>query len=89
HGLTDALRDAELLARAVQASASGDETESEAFARYQLVRDRLSMPLFLITDQIATQRWTDATIGELLMRLSAAMADEVEVLAGLDALAAV
>ena len=88
HGLTDALRDAELLARAVQASASGDETESEAFARYQLVRDRLSMPLFLITDQIATQRWTDATIGGLLIQLSASMADEVDALVALDAFAA-
>ena len=88
HGLTDALRDAELLARAVQGSASGDETESEAFARYQLVRDRLSMPLFLITDQIATQRWTDATIGGLLIRLSASMAEEVDALVALDALAA-
>ena len=35
HGLTDALRDAELLARAVLASASGEMSESEAFTRYQ------------------------------------------------------
>ena len=53
HGLTDALRDAELLARAVLASACGEMSESEAFARYQLTRDQLSMPLFRITDEIA------------------------------------
>ena len=35
HGLTDALRDAELLARAVLASASGEVGEAEAFDRYQ------------------------------------------------------
>ncbi len=46
------------------------------------------MPLFLITDQIATQRWTDATIGGLLIRLSASMAEEVDALVALDALAA-
>ena len=74
HGLTDALRDAELLARAVLASTSGEVGEAEAFDRYQLTRDQLSMPLFRITDEIAAQRWTDATIGELLIQLSAAMA---------------
>ena len=46
------------------------------------------MPLFLITDQIATQRWTDATIGELLIQLSASMADEVDALVALDVFAA-
>ena len=52
-----------------------------------MTRDQLSMPLFRITDEIAAQRWTDATIGELLIQLSAAMADEVDTLVGLDALA--
>ncbi len=87
HGLTDALRDAELLARAVLASASGEVGEAEAFDRYQVTRDQLSMPLCRITDEIAAQRWTDATIGELLIQLSAAMGDEIDTLVGLDALA--
>ena len=73
HGLTDALRDAELLARAVVASVSGEVSEHEALAGYQATRDRLSLPLFQITDTIATQRWTDAEIGALLLQLSAAM----------------
>jgi 2-polyprenyl-6-methoxyphenol hydroxylase-like FAD-dependent oxidoreductase len=83
HGLTDALRDAELLARAIVA-ASGGASEHEALAHYQRTRDRLSLPLFTITDTIAGQSWTDADIGALLLQLSSAMVDEVEVLAGLD-----
>jgi 2-polyprenyl-6-methoxyphenol hydroxylase-like FAD-dependent oxidoreductase len=85
HGLTDALRDAELLARAVVASASGEASEHDAFAGYQGARDRLSLPLLRTTDTIAAQRWTDAEIGALLLQLSSAMADEVDTLAALDA----
>jgi 2-polyprenyl-6-methoxyphenol hydroxylase-like FAD-dependent oxidoreductase len=81
HGLTDALRDAELLTRAVIAAASGDVGEATAFAEYQETRDRLSLPLFDVTDAIASQRWTDADIGPLLLELSAAMAAEVYALA--------
>jgi flavin-dependent dehydrogenase len=89
HGLTDALRDAELLARAVLASASGDPpgeaSELGALAGYQATRDRLSLALFDTVDSIAAQRWTDAEIGPLLRRLSASMAEEVDALAALDA----
>jgi 2-polyprenyl-6-methoxyphenol hydroxylase-like FAD-dependent oxidoreductase len=86
HGLTDALRDAELLARAITASMSGEMSETDALAGYQASRDRLSEQLFWITDTIASHRWTDAEIGPLLRQLSASMADEVDVLASLDAL---
>lgn len=84
HGLTDALRDAELLADAVVAAASGARPEHEALAAYQATRDRLSLPLFVVTDRIAGQRWTDEEIPGLLLQLSAAMADEVDALAALD-----
>jgi 2-polyprenyl-6-methoxyphenol hydroxylase-like FAD-dependent oxidoreductase len=83
HGLTDALRDAELLARAVVAAASGEASEHDALATYHATRDELSLPLFTVTDAIATQRWTHDEIGPLLRRLSAAMSDEVEALAAL------
>ena len=85
HGLTDALRDAELLARAIVGAAGEDSLGREAaLAEYQATRDRLSLPLFDIIDVIAAQQWGDDEIGALLLRLSAAMADEVEHLAGLD-----
>jgi 2-polyprenyl-6-methoxyphenol hydroxylase-like FAD-dependent oxidoreductase len=88
HGLTDALRDAELLAWAVVSSWSGEASEHDALAHYQATRDLLSLSLFTITDTIAAQRWTDAEIGALLLELSKAMADEVDTLAALDALPA-
>jgi 2-polyprenyl-6-methoxyphenol hydroxylase-like FAD-dependent oxidoreductase len=81
HGLTDALRDAELLAGAVLASASGETREADALGAYQATRDRLSLPLFWTTDTIAAHRWTGAEIGALLLQLSADMADEVDLLA--------
>ena len=88
HGLTDALRDAELLARAVISSWSGALSEDDALAGYQATRDRLALPLFAVTDTIAAQRWSDADIGGLLLELSAAMSEEVDALAALDPVAA-
>jgi 2-polyprenyl-6-methoxyphenol hydroxylase-like FAD-dependent oxidoreductase len=87
HGLTDALRDAELLARAVMASMAGELAEQEALDGYQATRDRLSLPLFTTTDTIASQRWSDTDIGALLLQLSTAMGDEVDTLAALEPLA--
>jgi 2-polyprenyl-6-methoxyphenol hydroxylase-like FAD-dependent oxidoreductase len=51
HGITDALRDAELLARAIVAGTD------EAFAAYQATRDELSLGLFDVTDRIASFAW--------------------------------
>jgi flavin-dependent dehydrogenase len=51
HGITDALRDAELLAGAIADGRPG------ALAAYQQERDALSRALFEITDSIASFRW--------------------------------
>ena len=83
HGLTDALRDAELLARAVVAIVTDGVPEREALADYEVRRDALSTDLFDVTDVIAGHRWTDAEIGALLLRLNAAMRDEVDALVAL------
>jgi flavin-dependent dehydrogenase len=79
HGLTDALRDAELLARALD-----DDPRTGALAEYERVRDELSVPIFEITERIASLRWSMEEIPLLLRRLSDEMAPEVELLAGLD-----
>jgi 2-polyprenyl-6-methoxyphenol hydroxylase-like FAD-dependent oxidoreductase len=86
HGLTDALRDAELLSSAVVAAVADPSDEVEALVDYQALRDRLSLPLFAVVDTIAGQRWGDDEIGGLLLRLSAAMAAEVDAIAALDPL---
>jgi 2-polyprenyl-6-methoxyphenol hydroxylase-like FAD-dependent oxidoreductase len=83
HGLTDALRDAELLARAVVAVVADGVPEREALAGYEARRDALSADLFDVTDVIAGHLWTDAEIPALLLRLNAAMHDEVDALAAL------
>jgi flavin-dependent dehydrogenase len=80
HGLTDALRDAELLANAV-IEAAGGENEAGALARYETARNELSDELFTVTDAIASLRWDVEEISALLSRLSAALNDEAESLA--------
>ena len=84
HGLTDALRDAELLARAITAIATGDATESDALGHFHQTRNRISLPLFDVVDTIAGMRWSEAEIPGLLRELSSAMSDEVDVVAGFD-----
>jgi len=72
HGITDALCDAELLARAV-----GRGTEA-ALADYQSARDVLSRELFEITDAIAGYEWDIEALKQLHLNLSKAMNREVE-----------
>jgi len=86
HGLTDALRDAELLARGIVAVVIEGADEHDALARYQTTRDALSTALFDVIDVIAGHRWTDDEIPNLLLQLNAAMADEVEALSSLSPL---
>jgi 2-polyprenyl-6-methoxyphenol hydroxylase-like FAD-dependent oxidoreductase len=81
HGLTDALRDAELLARGLIAVITEGAEERDALANYQVTRDALSAELFEVMDLIASHRWTDDEIPDLLLRLNAAMANEVEAMA--------
>lgn len=72
HGITDALRDAELLSRAICAG------HSPALARYQEERDALSWPLFEVTDAIASFDWDVDRIKDHHGRLSKAMKAEAE-----------
>jgi flavin-dependent dehydrogenase len=85
HGITDALRDAELAARAiVGALGAFDQADETQWLRgYHELRNRLSSDLFEVTDRMATPGWSDDQIGGILRSLSAAMADEVAVVAGL------
>ena len=88
HGLTDALRDAELLGRAIIAAAGGAVPEAVALAAYQATRDRLSERLFAVTDAIASFAWDLDEIRRLLLQLSDAMSDEVRGLRALEPIGA-
>jgi 2-polyprenyl-6-methoxyphenol hydroxylase-like FAD-dependent oxidoreductase len=78
HGITDALRDAELLADQVLATLSGAVPEPVAMARYQATRDRLSAQLAAATEAVAGYDWDTARVQALLRRVSSAMSDEVD-----------
>jgi flavin-dependent dehydrogenase len=76
HGITDALRDAELLARAI------GEGGEDALAAYQEQRDAVSRELFEATDTIASYDWTMEEVQELHLRMSKSMGPELEVVRG-------
>ncbi|HXU98694.1 MAG TPA: hypothetical protein VFP03_11375 [Jiangellaceae bacterium] len=84
HGITDALRDAELLARGIITAATGQTEEKVALATYQNTRDRLSERLFATTDAIASFSWDLDEIPSLLLQLSDAMSEEVSFLRNLE-----
>jgi flavin-dependent dehydrogenase len=70
HGITDALRDAQLLSRGiVEGGARGLEA-------YQRERDALSLPLMRTTDAIASFSWDLDEVKQLHADLSAAMKTE-------------
>jgi flavin-dependent dehydrogenase len=77
HGITDALRDAELLADVIVDSISAHSDQTVPLAGYQATRDRLSLPLFRATDAVASYTWDSAQLNALLKQTSAAMAAEV------------
>ena len=84
HGMTDALRDAELLAaRSCPCWAAGRTRERlEALARYQAAAGRSQPDLFAVTEEVASYDWDTARIRALLRRVSSAMSDEVDLLGG-------
>lgn len=77
HGLTDALRDAELLARAV---ATGGP---EALSGYQAARDRAAITFFELSDRVASFEWDLEELRALHRALAAEMAAETELVRAL------
>ncbi len=77
HGLTDALRDAELLARAVVAG------RADSLAEYQAARDRAAVAFFDLTDRVASFEWDLEALKALHRALAAEMAAETELVRGL------
>ncbi|MFZ2012733.1 MAG: NAD(P)/FAD-dependent oxidoreductase [Nocardioides sp.] len=77
HGITDALRDAELLADAVLAT-SASRDRALAMAAYQDKRDQLSRAFWDATEEVAGFAWDAARVRALLRAASAAMSDEVD-----------
>ncbi len=74
HGITDALRDADGLDRAVAAGSMA------ALAEYEAERDAASIELFEVTDRIASFAWDLDEVHRLHQALSEAMKREVAAL---------
>jgi flavin-dependent dehydrogenase len=75
HGITDALRDAEMLARALARGAADD------LDRYVADRDRVTGPMFNVVDRIAGYGWDSHEVQGHLLKLSSAMSTELELIA--------
>ena len=82
HGITDAFRDAELLARA---AAAGSE---KRLAEYQASRDAAARPIFDLTDEIASFQWDMDSLKTLHRALNEEMAREARAAASQDAVTA-
>lgn len=78
HGITDALCEAELLARAV--TRGGDD----ALTEYHTGRSERVRELLDVTDRIASMEWDMDEVKELHLKLSREMKAEVDVLRTLD-----
>jgi len=82
HGMTDAFRDAELLADAADELLRGED-EAVALSAYQNRRDGIAAPMFPAADEVGSYGWSLPRIRELLLELSAAMKVEATALAAL------
>jgi flavin-dependent dehydrogenase len=80
HGITDAFREAELLATAVIDMHGRAVTEAAALAGYQQTRDDLSARLYGAVEAIASYEWTMPRLKQLLLEASSAMTEQIEVM---------
>jgi 2-polyprenyl-6-methoxyphenol hydroxylase-like FAD-dependent oxidoreductase len=85
HGITDALRDAELLAAAVVAGSASERATVMALAGYQAQRDHTALAMHCIVDRLASHEWDLEEARQLLREMSSVMADEVEAIVNFDA----
>jgi flavin-dependent dehydrogenase len=80
HGISDAFRDAELLATALDETLTGDVDEIDALSDYHRERDRQLREIFEITCELTTYPGTDRFI-ELQKQLGRAIDTQAEALA--------
>jgi flavin-dependent dehydrogenase len=83
HGISDALRDAEYLARAVDAGLRGHEPLTRTLAGYERTRDEQSLALLRATEVVAAFDWSLAQVQRAHLDLSEAMKQEVAALTAL------
>jgi flavin-dependent dehydrogenase len=77
HGITNALRDAELLAHAI--------VDGRSLAEYQTARDDLSLEFFEVSDRVASLDWDIPTVQQYHRMMSKEMGREEDALVALTA----
>jgi hypothetical protein len=77
HGITDALRDAQLLSAAIIRGGA------RPLENYQHERDALSLPFLRVTDAIASFSWDLGEVKQLHAEMSAIMKTETNYIASL------
>lgn len=80
HGISDALRDAELCAYAVDISLTDPNETTAAFNRYRKVRDELSVGMLAWSAELAAYKWDEERASQLMKNLSGAVKAECEAL---------
>ncbi len=88
HGISDALRDAELCATAVDRALRLPGEERQAMTDFQKVRDRLSSAMFTESQALAGFDWGPAEASQRMRAISDAVREECTLLSGLPALPA-
>ncbi|HEX9642743.1 MAG TPA: NAD(P)/FAD-dependent oxidoreductase [Acidimicrobiia bacterium] len=83
HGISDALRDAELCARAVGRGLSHPGEEAAAMAGYQALRDELSGTMFRESQALAAYRWDAAEASRRMRAISESVRRECDAIAAL------
>lgn len=89
HGISDALRDAELCARAIDRALVDPSDSAAAFDWYETLRDSLSRQLFEESRVLAGYEWDAAEASARMRAISQTVRDECDLLASLPAWGAV
>ncbi|MGB3051856.1 MAG: NAD(P)/FAD-dependent oxidoreductase [Polyangiales bacterium] len=80
NGITNAFRDAELAARAID-QALRDAPEQDAFAQYHTQRDSMSQDVYEIASEMAAYSWDSDRMMHLLFRFGRALSREANQIA--------
>lgn len=83
HGISDALRDAELCARAVDRALRHPDEEAAALAGYQGTRDQLSWSMYRESAALAAYGWDSAEASTRMRGISQSVREECEALEAL------
>jgi flavin-dependent dehydrogenase len=85
HGMSDALRDAELCARAADVALRDRQAAAEAFDGYQRIRDELSLSIFEESRALAGFAWDAGEASARMRVISEAVRSECDALSSLPA----